>query len=56
MGLFVALAPGLWLLSPDLLVGATLVFLLGLIDDKRNLSPPVKLVVQTVAAWAKPGG
>ncbi len=50
VAMFVALAPGLWLLSPDLLVGATIVHLLGLVDDKRNLSPPVKLVFQTVAA------
>lgn len=50
VAMFVALAPGLWLLSPDLLLGATIVHLLGLIDDKRGLSPPVKLVFQTVAA------
>lgn len=50
VALFLAIAPGLWLLSPDLLLGAAIVHLLGLIDDKRNLSPQVKLVFQTVAA------
>ena len=50
VGLFLALAPGLWLLSPDLLLGASLIHALGLWDDRRALSPPVKLVVQTVAA------
>ena len=50
VGLFLALAPGLFLLSPDLLVGATIIHVLGLVDDRRALSPPVKLVVQTVAA------
>lgn len=50
VGLFLALAPGLFLLSPDLLLGAALIHLLGLVDDRRALSPPVKLVVQTVAA------
>jgi UDP-GlcNAc:undecaprenyl-phosphate GlcNAc-1-phosphate transferase len=50
VALFVTLAPGLYLLSPDLLVSASLVFLLGLIDDKRGVSPPTKLVVQAVAA------
>lgn len=50
VALMVVLAPGLWLLSPDLLVGALIVHALGLVDDKRNLSPPVKLVFQTVAA------
>jgi UDP-GlcNAc:undecaprenyl-phosphate GlcNAc-1-phosphate transferase len=50
VAMFVAMAPGLWLLSPDLLLGATIVHLLGLIDDRRNLSPQVKLVFQTVAA------
>lgn len=50
VAMMVVLAPGLWLLSPDLLVGALIVHALGLVDDKRNLSPPVKLVFQTVAA------
>lgn len=50
VAIFVALAPGLWVLSPDLLVGAAIVHLLGLVDDEKNLSPPVKLVFQTVAA------
>ena len=50
VALFVTLAPGLLLLSLDLLVGGALVFLLGLIDDKRGVSPPAKLVVQAVAA------
>ncbi|MCO5170560.1 MAG: hypothetical protein M9894_29855 [Planctomycetes bacterium] len=50
VAMMVVLAPGLWLLSPDLLVGALIVHVLGLVDDKRNLSPPVKLVFQTVAA------
>jgi UDP-GlcNAc:undecaprenyl-phosphate GlcNAc-1-phosphate transferase len=50
VALFVAIAPGLWWLSPDLLLGATIVHLLGLVDDKVGLSPPVKLVFQTVAA------
>lgn len=50
VALMVALAPGLWLLSPDLFVGALIVHLLGLLDDRRDLSPPVKLVFQTVAA------
>ena len=48
--MFLALAPALGLFSLDLLVGASLVFLLGLVDDVRSLSPPVKLVVQTAAA------
>ena len=41
---------GLYAISPDLLVGCLAVFLLGLVDDARPLSPPVKLVMQTLAA------
>lgn len=50
VGIFCALLPGLLLADPDLAVGAGIVFLLGLVDDRRPLSPPVKLVVQTVAS------
>ena len=36
--------------SIDLAIALGAVFLLGLVDDKLRLSPPVKLVVQTAAA------
>ncbi|RMG09421.1 MAG: hypothetical protein D6731_19700 [Planctomycetota bacterium] len=44
------LSGGLWFGSPDLLVAVAAVFLLGLVDDLRGVSPPAKLVVQTLAA------
>lgn len=50
IALFLALAPGLYAISADLLMGCAVVFLLGLVDDARPLSPPVKLVMQTLAA------
>ena len=50
VALFLAIAPALWLLSPDLLVGALVIHALGLVDDRRGLSPQVKLVGQAVAA------
>jgi len=50
VALALALAPGLYTISPDLLVGCLAVFLLGLVDDARPLSPPAKLVIQTLAA------
>ncbi|MEZ6184332.1 MAG: hypothetical protein R3F62_04880 [Planctomycetota bacterium] len=50
VALMVAIGPGLYAISPDLLVGCLAVFLLGLVDDARPLSPPVKLVMQTLAA------
>lgn len=50
VALFLTIAPGLWLLSPDLLLGTALVHLLGLVDDRKALRPLSKLVVQLVAA------
>jgi UDP-GlcNAc:undecaprenyl-phosphate GlcNAc-1-phosphate transferase len=56
VAIFLVLAPGLALLSWDLLIGATCVFLLGLVDDLRSLAPPTKLAAQTVAAaWMVAG-
>lgn len=50
VALAVVLLPALWLLSPDLALGALAVHLLGLWDDKRNLRPLPKLAGQLVAA------
>lgn len=56
IAIYLAMAPGLLFVSRDLLVAATLVFLLGLIDDRRPLSPKIKLLVQGVAAcWMAAG-
>lgn len=50
VALAVVLLPALWLLSPDLALGALAVHLLGLWDDKRTLRPLPKLGGQLVAA------
>ncbi|HBP17576.1 MAG TPA: hypothetical protein DEA08_07275, partial [Planctomycetes bacterium] len=44
------LIAGLFACSYDLALAVSIVFLLGLIDDKRNLSPKIKLAVQMGAA------
>ena len=44
------LIAGLLACSRDLALAVSIVFLLGLIDDKRNLSPRIKLAVQVAAA------
>ncbi|MGE0711839.1 MAG: hypothetical protein AB7N76_30990 [Planctomycetota bacterium] len=44
------LVPGLMLCSRDLALAAALIFALGLLDDRRNLSPKAKLLVQAIAA------
>jgi UDP-GlcNAc:undecaprenyl-phosphate GlcNAc-1-phosphate transferase len=50
VAIYAVLVAGLLLCSVDLALAATLVFVLGLVDDKHNLPPKVKLAVQGVAA------
>lgn len=50
VAIYGVLVVGLALCSWDLALAATLIFLLGLIDDRRELPPKAKLLVQFVAA------
>ncbi|MBL4844182.1 MAG: hypothetical protein JKY65_01540 [Planctomycetes bacterium] len=50
VAIYAVLIVGLAACSWDLALAATALFLLGLVDDRRELSPKVKLLVQAVAA------
>ncbi len=50
VAIYAVLIVGLAACSWDLALAASAVFLLGLIDDRRELSPKIKLAVQAVAA------
>lgn len=50
VAIYAVLIVGLAACSWDLALAASAVFLLGLVDDRRELSPKIKLAVQAVAA------